>query len=424
MINSSKTIFLFDLDGTLTRTETLPLIATHCHLGDTLERLTHATIKGHVPFVESFIRRVSILGEQPIQRIQHILSNVPLFEGLRGFINTHSDQCMIVTANLDCWIQPFRSQFNCSFISSEARIDGDKVIGFKSIVKKGDIVRDLKQAGFFVVFVGEGNNDAEAMRLADIAVASGMVHIPAQTATEAANYTIFDERAMLRLLRSIASQEKPASEKTIVITAAGIGSRLGLGSTKALLNVKGAPLVQYLLPLFEKFEDVRLVVGFDARTLMQAVLEIRSDIIFVWNHDYFRTGAGRSLYLGSRFGADLIVAWDADLIVHHSYWFQCLTGETEYLGVTPVCSSDPVYAHLDEAGLLVVSIDRERHSSYEWSGPAQLNRNRIANTSGDVFAGLREHLPMRAMVIRALDIDTEADYENASKVIEEFYRVE
>lgn len=49
--------FLFDLDGTVTSKETLPIIAEHFGVQDQIAELTHHTVQGNVPFVESFIRR-------------------------------------------------------------------------------------------------------------------------------------------------------------------------------------------------------------------------------------------------------------------------------------------------------------------------------------------------------------------------------
>ena len=49
---------LFDLDGTITAQETLPLIAKHFGVEEQISELTKQTIQGNVPFIESFIRRV------------------------------------------------------------------------------------------------------------------------------------------------------------------------------------------------------------------------------------------------------------------------------------------------------------------------------------------------------------------------------
>lgn len=66
------TTFIFDLDGTITQKETLPLIANHFGVQEKIEILTRETVLGRVPFVESFIRRVHILGKFPVNEINDL----------------------------------------------------------------------------------------------------------------------------------------------------------------------------------------------------------------------------------------------------------------------------------------------------------------------------------------------------------------
>ena len=49
--------------------------------------------------------------------------------------------------------------------------------------------------------------------------------------------------------------------QSVVISCAGIGSRLGLGTTKALLEIEGRSLIALQLDFFRDVEDVRGVVG-------------------------------------------------------------------------------------------------------------------------------------------------------------------
>ena len=51
-----------------------------------------------------------------------------------------------------------------------------------------------------VIFIGDGNNDVEAMRLADISIASGITHKPSPGVLSVADYAIFSEEALCRLL--------------------------------------------------------------------------------------------------------------------------------------------------------------------------------------------------------------------------------
>lgn len=57
--------------------------------------------------------------------------------------------------------------------------------------------------GFEVVYVGDGNNDLEAMRLADVAIANGITHDPANSILGVADYAVYTEEALCRQLNQL-----------------------------------------------------------------------------------------------------------------------------------------------------------------------------------------------------------------------------
>ena len=89
------TKFVFDLDGTITKEETLPIIAKYFSLEEEIEELTRQTVRGDVPFIESFIRRVSILGKLPIDEIDALLADVELHESIVEFIRKNRAHCAL-----------------------------------------------------------------------------------------------------------------------------------------------------------------------------------------------------------------------------------------------------------------------------------------------------------------------------------------
>lgn len=204
---SEKIKFLFDLDGTLTRQETLPLIAQHFHLHEEIQRLTQETIQGKIPFRQSFLRRVAMLGALPIDEINVLLENVPLYEKLVQFIQSEKNSCAIVTGNLSCWIENLSKKFACEIFASHAEVKNNRVICVRSIVEKELIVKNFQEKNFRVVYLGDGDNDVEAMKLADFSIAVGLTHEPAPRAKKFANISLYDEEKIFALLNHL-NQEK------------------------------------------------------------------------------------------------------------------------------------------------------------------------------------------------------------------------
>lgn len=408
--------FLFDLDGTVTAAETLPIISAHFGCAEQIAELTARTVQGNVPFVESFIRRVNILGRYSVSETSDLLAKVPLYPHIAQFIAEHREDCVIVTGNLTCWCKGLFEQIGCRCCGSEAEVADDQVVKLKSILRKEQIVDQYKAMGETVVFIGDGNNDMEAMRHADISIAAGLTHNPAQSLLSICDYEVLDEAALARQLRQLCGE--CSEEKSVVISCAGIGSRLGLGLTKALVQINGGSLISWQLKLFRDVQDLRIVVGFQAGEIIEEVRKFRKDVIFCYNHRYFETKTGASYYLGARHANRETIEWDGDLLVHPDDVRLLLQTPGEFICYSDITSEDTVCVRTDEAGN-VLSFSREG-GDYEWTGPACMTKEHLTYCSQNVFNMFEPFCPMRGIKVRAYDIDTYNDYIRVSEITKDW----
>lgn len=196
-------VFLFDLDGTLTVSETLPIIALHFSVGKEIESMTSEAVNGDVEFSDSFGRRVGMLGHLSVSQVSELLSGVKLFEGPVEFIQRNIDKCFVVSSNLDCWCRALAEKIGCDGFYSEALVENDAVVGIESILCKESVVARFRQSGEKVVFIGDGDNDYEAMREADIAIACAMTHTPTARLRTVADYVVDCETELCGILERL-----------------------------------------------------------------------------------------------------------------------------------------------------------------------------------------------------------------------------
>ena len=203
--------FLFDLDGTLTLKETLPVIAKHFGIEEQIIPLTQQTVQGIVPFEEGFMKRVDMLRDLSVREISQLLTNVPMNPLLLQFIRQHRSNCIIVSGNLDCWCQSLLEKINCKYYCSKAMVKDDKVVEILKLLDKEAIVHAYQDQGEQVFFIGDGHNDLEAMQQADLAIACGLSNTPASSLLSVADRVFYDEKELVDYLEQLKDISIPSS---------------------------------------------------------------------------------------------------------------------------------------------------------------------------------------------------------------------
>ena len=198
------TAYCFDLDGTVTRLEVLPVIAAELGLTEEIGVLTQLTIRGQIPFEMSFRLRCRLLAEIEVDTVARIVEQVPLEESIANFIRDHHEQCYVVTGNLDVWVQRLAASLGCEMYSSKADIRPNGRLGaLTSVLRKSSAIRELRNQYDRVVCVGEGFNDLPMFEEADIGIAYGGVHPPARELIENSQYVIGQGDSLCRLLHTL-----------------------------------------------------------------------------------------------------------------------------------------------------------------------------------------------------------------------------
>ena len=206
-------------------------------------------------------------------------------------------------------------------------------------------------------------------------------------------------------------------KKIVVIAAAGKGNRLGAGLPKCLVEVNGHAIFEYLLKAFEWADEIRMVVGYKAEEVIKKVSSVNPKVVFIRNDQYAETTTLQSNFLGVEGLQQKVLFIDGDMIISRQT-AECLRLEyekdIEFVGVARDISEEPVYAKVENGE--VIWFDYNRQADGEWANVALLHSNRLEYNKTHFFVQIEKILPLKAVDIERLEVDTVADYEYAKKM--------
>ena len=195
--------YCFDLDGTITKDEILPILSKEVGLFEEIGALTDATVKGIIPFRKSFLLRCRLLREIPIARVQEIVNQVRFNEKILDFIKTNKENSYIVTGNLDAWVQPLIDQMGCKYFSSQAEISDGHLGDITYVINKDEALNKIRKKHDRLIAIGDGMGDVAMFEAADTSIAFGGAHRPVDTLIKLSDYVTFDEATLCRILNTL-----------------------------------------------------------------------------------------------------------------------------------------------------------------------------------------------------------------------------
>lgn len=203
----------------------------------------------------------------------------------------------------------------------------------------------------------------------------------------------------------------------VVIAAAGLGSRLGHGKPKCLVQVEGVSVLAHLMYLVRDVPDVRVVVGFMEHDVIDELAKVRPDAIIVRNPGFRGTTTLHSYIMGARGLNGDCLFMDADMLIvpetFNAFLAGCRPGEAR-LALTETRSTDAVYVEMENGR--ATGFRRDRPTEHEWANISWLPTLFFANAGETaVYEHLRQHLPLGVGMLDSYEIDTASDLAQAKE---------
>lgn len=195
--------FCFDLSGTISKEEIIPLLAKQLGIYDEVQTLTEATVNGEIPPRKSFLLRSDLVNKLDISKSQEIISNIKLNPNICEFIENNNENCFIVTLAFDAWIEELRKKFSCKFFCSQSEWDYNKITNVKSVIDKADVIEQIKLEFDDVVAIGGDMGDVTMLEKADIGIAFVGLHNPVVSLIEASRFVTFSEVGLCNILNTL-----------------------------------------------------------------------------------------------------------------------------------------------------------------------------------------------------------------------------
>lgn len=207
-------------------------------------------------------------------------------------------------------------------------------------------------------------------------------------------------------------------KKTVIIAAAGSGTRLGAGIPKCLIKIGGRAIFEYQLKAFEWADEIRMVVGYMAEEVIQRVSAINPNVVFIKNPDYSSTTTLQSNFLGAQGLKGNTLFIDGDMLIDQATARQLLKeyeSGIPFVGVSHELSEIPVYTGVENGQVQWFSFDR--YAEYEWANIAMVDPQELEYNPTHFYVQLEKILPIRAVSVKRLEVDTPEDLQHAERMV-------
>lgn len=180
----NKRLIVFDMDSTLIQSEVIVEMAKVHGVGDKVHEITELAMNGEIDFDESLKRRVGLLKGLQEEKLQDILENIELTDGVEEFVRTVKNlgyKVAIISGGFNYFANAFKEKLGLDYaFSNELEFVNGELTGNV----KGPIVNAEKKAMLVdllaqqeninleqVVAIGDGANDLQMLAKAGLGIA-------------------------------------------------------------------------------------------------------------------------------------------------------------------------------------------------------------------------------------------------------------
>lgn len=202
-----------------------------------------------------------------------------------------------------------------------------------------------------------------------------------------------------------------------VIACAGLGSRLGMGMPKCMIEVGGitllSRLIETLRPLVPR---IHVVVGYREELIIEHCARYHRDVVIVRNPDFRSTNTAHSIRMGSIGLEGKVLYLDGDLIIKP----ESLRRFVEVASITPLLigateskSSQAVFVTTNECSYAgkfsVTAFHRHPATPWEWANVFVGSPDLLVEGMRYVYECIEPHLPVAACTLDLYEVDTPED---------------
>ena len=194
----NRRLVAFDMDSTLIRTEVIDELAKLAGVGDQVQAITEAAMRGELDFQASFRKRVSLLKGLPESALQRVIDELPLMDGAERLTKTLrllGYKTAILSGGFTFVGRELQRRLGIDYLHANELdirdgvvtgevttpiVDGAKKAEFLGLIAKAEHL-SMEQ----VIAVGDGANDLPMLRLAGLGIAFRAKPIVRQSARQA-----------------------------------------------------------------------------------------------------------------------------------------------------------------------------------------------------------------------------------------------